>query len=85
MHRLKKKIFLFGMCKMAEITKETWEENGVEVIVFNGKKWLKYTRNIQKQLGHSALRNITLQYSSEFRKKDKNSKIVAKINFVEEF
>ena len=25
---------------MVEITKETWERNGVEVIVFNAKKWL---------------------------------------------
>ena len=35
MHRFKKKIF-FCMRKMVEITKETWERNGVEVIVFNG-------------------------------------------------
>ena len=25
---------------MVSITKETWEKNRVEVIVFNGKKWL---------------------------------------------
>ena len=25
---------------MVEITKETWKRNGVEVIVFKGKKWL---------------------------------------------
>ena len=36
---------------MVEITKETWEENVVEVIVFNGKKWLN-ERKIQEQLGH---------------------------------
>ena len=31
-------IFLFGIYKMVEITKETWKKNGVEVIIFNGKK-----------------------------------------------
>ena len=25
---------------MVHITKETWEKTGVEVIIFNGKKWL---------------------------------------------
>ena len=34
---------------MVEITKETWERNDVEVIVFNGKKWLNET-NIKDQL-----------------------------------
>ena len=39
MHRLKEKLFfLFYTCKMNEITEETWQINGVEVIVFNGKK-----------------------------------------------
>ena len=28
---------------MLEITKETWERNNVEVIVFNGKNWLNKT------------------------------------------
>ena len=37
------------MCKMFKITKKTWERNGVEVIVFNGKKWLNET-NIKDQL-----------------------------------
>ena len=36
---------------MVEITKETWERNDVEVIVFNGKKWLNET-NIKDQLKH---------------------------------
>ena len=33
---------------MVEITKETWERNSTEVIVFNGKKWLNKT-NIKDQ------------------------------------
>ena len=52
---------------MVEVTKETWERNGVEVIVFNGKKWLNET-NIKDQLKHSNLAAVTLQYSSELRK-----------------
>ena len=53
---------------MAEITKETWGGgNGVEVIIFNGKKWLNKT-NIKDQLKHLNLAAVTLQYSSELRK-----------------
>ena len=36
---------------MVEITKETWERTSVEVIVFNGKKWLNET-NIKDQSKH---------------------------------
>ena len=40
-HRFFKKIFFFlCMYKMIKFTKKTWEKNGVEVIRFNGKKWL---------------------------------------------
>ena len=51
---------------MVEVTKETWGRNGVEVIVFNGKKWLKETNKYQ--LKHSNLAAVTLQYSSELTK-----------------
>ena len=36
---------------MVEITKEKRERKGVEVLVFNGKKWLNET-NIKYQLKH---------------------------------
>ena len=52
---------------MVEVTTKTWERNGVEVIVFNGKKWLNET-NIKDQLIHSNLAAATLQYLSELRK-----------------
>ena len=52
---------------MVEITKETWEQNGVEVIVSGGKKWLN-EKHIETKLGHTNLPAITLQYSSELRK-----------------
>ena len=69
---------------MVDITKETWQKNGVEVIVFNGKKWLNET-NIKDQLKHSNLAAVTLQYSSELKNKDKSYKIVATISLVEDF
>ena len=52
---------------MVEITKETWERNGVEVIVFNAKKWLNEI-NIKDQLKHSHLAAVTLQHIPELRK-----------------
>ena len=42
-------------------------KNGVEVIIFNSKKWLNET-NIKDQLKQSNLAVVTLQYSSELKK-----------------
>ena len=42
-------------------------KNGVEVIVFNGEKWLNET-NIKDQLKHSNLAAVTLQYPLKYRK-----------------
>ena len=52
---------------MVDIIKETWEKTGVEVINFNDKKWL-HEKHIEKQLEHSNLPSVTLQYSSDLRK-----------------
>ena len=52
---------------MVDITKETWEKTEVEVIIFNGKKWLN-EKHIEKQLELSNLPSVTLQYSSDLRK-----------------
>ena len=52
---------------MAEISKETWQNNAVEVIVFNDKKWLHET-NVKDKLKHSNLAAVTLQYPSKYRK-----------------
>ena len=52
---------------MVEITKEAWERNGVEVIVFNGKKGLNET-DIKDKLKHSNLAPATLQYPLKYRK-----------------
>ena len=55
MHRFKKIIFFFRF-----VLQKTWEKTGVEVIIFNGKKWLNEK--------HSNLPSVTLQYSSDLRK-----------------
>ena len=49
---------------MSSITKETWQKNGVEVIVFNEEKRLN-EKNMEEQLRHSTLTHTTRQYSSE--------------------
>ena len=43
MHRFKKKKKLFCVYKMVEINNELWGKNGVEVRLFNSKKWLNET------------------------------------------
>ena len=55
------------MYKMVEITQEAWKKCSVEVIIFNGKKWLN-EKHKEEQLEHSTLPAITSQYSPEFRK-----------------
>ena len=52
---------------MVEITKETWEQNGVEVIISGGKKWLN-EKQIETHLSHANLPAITLQYPPKLRK-----------------
>ena len=55
------------MCKMIDISRKTWEQNGVEVIVFEGKKWLN-EKHIEEQLGHANLPAITKKYFSKYKK-----------------
>ena len=55
-HRLKKYISLFCMYKMIEITKETCEKNGVQVLVFKGK--------------YSNLPAVTNKYSLKLKKRE---------------
>ena len=60
------------------------ETNGVEVIVFNGIKWLN-EKHIEAQIKHSNLREVTSKYPSDFRKRDKSYKKAVLINLVEDF
>ena len=53
---------------MANITRETYEANGIEVITDEfGKLWLN-ERHVEKQLGHKNLPALTNQYSKEHKK-----------------
>ena len=69
---------------MVVITKEIWEKNGVEVVIFNGEKWLN-EKNIEKQLDRSTLRKTFSKYSPNLENKDKKYKITVTNSLVEYF
>ena len=57
---------------MANITRETYEANDIEVITDKvDKLWLN-ERQIEKKLGHKNLPALTNQYPKEFKKRDLN-------------
>ena len=57
---------------MAAITKETYENNGIEVITDKiGELWLN-ERHIQKQLGLKNLPALTNKYDKKYKKIDLN-------------
>ena len=53
---------------MANITKETYENNGMEVITDKlGELWLN-ERHVQQKLGHKNLPSLTNKYDGEYKK-----------------
>ena len=53
---------------MVNITKETYENNGIEVITDElGELWLN-ERHVQKQLGHKNLPALTNKYDEQYKK-----------------
>ena len=51
-----------------KITKETWENNGIEVIVDSvNKLWLN-EKHIEEQLGHKNLQAITNKYDKIYKR-----------------
>ena len=53
---------------MVNITKETYENNGIQVITDkNGKLWLN-ERHVQQKLGLKNLPALTNQYPKEYKK-----------------
>ena len=53
---------------MVNITKETYEDNGIEVITDKfGKLWLN-ERHVQEQLGHKNLPALTNKYDKKYKK-----------------
>ena len=68
---------------MLNITKETYENNGIEVITDKlGKLWLN-ERHVQQQLGHKNLRTVTNKYDKEYEKSISELN-ESKINHVED-
>ena len=54
---------------MVNITKEMYENNGIEVITDNlNTLWLN-KRHVQQQLGHKNLRAVTNKYNEEYKKR----------------
>ena len=53
---------------MVNITKETYENNDIEVIIDRfGKLWLN-EKHVEQQLGHKNLRTVTSKYDQIYRK-----------------
>ena len=53
---------------MVNITKEMYENNGIEVITYNlNTLWLNQ-RHVQKQLGHNNLSAVTNKYNEKYKK-----------------
>ena len=71
------------MYKMVNITKETYENNDIEVITDKcGELWLN-ERHVQQQLGHKNLQTVTSKYDKEY-KKSISELNESKINHVED-
>ena len=68
-----KKIFFSFVYKIVlKITKETWKNNGIEVIVNRiSTLWLN-EKNIEEKLGHKNLPVITNKYDKIYKKADMN-------------
>ena len=58
-------IFFLCIYKIVNITKEMYENNGIEVITYNlNTLWLNQ-RHVQKQLGHKNLSAVTNKYNEK--------------------
>ena len=54
---------------MVNITKELYENNGIEVITDNLNTLRLNQRYVQKQLGHKNLSAVTNKYNEEYKKR----------------
>ena len=66
-HRVKKNVF-FNISKKVFITKETYENNGIEAIVDKNRTLWLNKNNIGDGLKHTNLPVITRKYHSDYRK-----------------
>ena len=73
------------MYKMVDISKETCENNDIEVIVDGiGTLWLN-EKHIEEKLGHKNLPVITNKYDPVYKKHRMNQQINQKNNQTEDF
>ena len=56
------------MYKVVNITKETYENNGIEVIINKFGEWWLNKRHVQQQLGHKNLPALTNKYDEKYKK-----------------
>ena len=71
------------MYKMKSFSIKTWNNNGVEAIKYDGKKWIN-EKHLETALGYKNLvGNKTQYYSDEFKKEDMKYKIVKIFSHVE--
>ena len=64
------------MYKMLTYSIKTWSEIGVEVIKYNGKKWIN-EKNLETVLGYKNLVSNEIQYySDKVKKEDTNYRSV---------
>ena len=59
--------FFYLLNIMVFITKNTWEKNGIEVIIVDNIKWL-IEKHVEINLGHSNLSMMTLKYLGHSKK-----------------
>ena len=71
-HNWKKIFFLLYIKIVLKITKETWENNGIEVIVDSFNTLRLNEKHIEEQLGHKNLQVITNKHDKICKKADMN-------------
>ena len=60
--------FFLRIYKMVNITKETYENNDIEVIIDRfGKLWLN-EKHVEQQLGHKNLPTVRNKYDEKYKK-----------------
>ena len=59
-----KKLFFLCIYKMVNITKETYENNGIEVKIDKSDTLWLNEKHVQQQLRHKNLRTVTNKYEN---------------------
>ena len=70
------------MCKTKSFSIKTWSKIGVELIKYNGKKWIN-EKDLEIAFSYKNLVNKTQYYSDELKKRRLKYKIVKIFNLEE--